>query len=359
MKRLTVSKTVIAGFLLLPLLLLTVILFRPDQAVSAIENRTLTTKDNLDTDILGGDFQNSLEQYLCDQFPLRGRIKQAETEGKLLLGVRESGGAYIGRDFRLFQKLPASEIDRAACQKYARKVNRLSEKTGLPLYVMYVPSSGIALADLLPQGAPMYHYEDLYAALSAQLPAAEIIDLLPVLSGQKDCYFATDHHWTTLGAYCAYQAWCEAHGIQPSVSESDLTPVTHSFQGTLYSRVPSGRIPCDTICALPPDMGLTVEADGREIDLYDPAALKTKDKYNYFQGGNHGTVTVTNPHAASDKTLLLLKDSFANSLLPFLAKDYHKIVMLDERYAFWQPSELAEVIGADEIAVVREIISVP
>ena len=106
-------------------------------------------------------------------------------------------------------------------------------------------------------------------------------------------------------------------------------------------------------------MGLTVEADGREIGLYDPAALVTKNKYNYFQGGNHGTVTVTNPHAASDKTLLLLKDSFANSLLPFLAKDYHKIVMLDERYAFWQPSELAEVIGADEIAVVREIISVP
>ena len=359
MKRLTVSKTVIAGFLLLPLLLLTVILFRPDQAVSAIENRTLTTKDNLDTDILGGDFQNSLEQYLCDQFPLRGRIKQAETEGKLLLGMRESGGAYIGKEYRLFQKLPPAEIDKAACEKYARRVNRLAEKTELPLYVMYVPSSGIALNDLLPEGAPMYDYEDLYAALSAQLPSGGMIELLPVLSGQAACYYATDHHWTALGAYRAYQAWCEAHGTKPSVSESDLMPVTHSFRGTLYSRVPSGKIPCDTISAPPLDTALVVEADGREIGLYDPAALKTKDKYNYFQGGNHGTMIVTNPHAASDKTLLLLKDAFANSLLPFLAKDYRKIVMLDERYAFAEPSELAQTVAADEIAVVREIVSVP
>lgn len=359
MKRLTVSQIVLGGFLLLPLLLLAAILLRPDQSVSVIENRPLTTKANLDGDIFGGAFQNGLERYLCDQFPLRGSIKKAETESKLLLGVREMGGTYIGQGYRLFQKLPEAEIDRAACEKYARRVYRLAEHTGLPLYVMYIPSSGIALRNLLPEGAPMYDYGDLYAALSAQLPSAEMIDLLPVLSGREDCYYATDHHWTALGAYRAYQVWCQAHGARPSVSESDLRPVTHSFRGTLYSRIPSGRIPCDTISAMPLNTALTVEADGREIGLYDLSALTTKDKYNFFQGGNHGTVSVINSCAASDKTLLLFKDSFANSLLPYLAEDYAKIVMVDERYAFGDPSDLAQMVGADEIAVVRELISVP
>ena len=359
MKHLSFPEIVLGGFIGLPLLLIAVIMFLPDRKISAVENRTLTTKENLDTNLLDGTFQSGIERYLCDQFPLRGRVKQAETEGKLLLGVRESGGAYIGRDYRLFQKLPEAEIDRAACEKYARRVNRIAEKTDLPLYVMYVPSAGIALRNLLPEGAPMYDYHNLYAALSAQLSDAEMIDLLPVLSGQSAYYYATDHHWPALGAYRAYQARCEAHGTKPSVSESDLLPVTHSFQGTLYSRVPSGRIPRDTVSAPPLNTALTVEADGRKIGLYDPDALKTKDKYNYFQGGNHGTVTVTNPHAASDKTLLLLKDSFANSLLPYLAEDYGRIVMIDERYPFADPSDLARLANADEMAVVREIISVP
>ena len=132
---------------------------------------------------------------------------------------------------------------------------------------------------------------------------------------------------------------------------------TDAFRGTLWSRVPSERISFERLQAFKIPDGLTVEADGKRIDMYDYPALQTRNQYNFFQGGNHGILTVANPNAKSGKTLLILKDSFANSFLPCIVGDYAKIIMVDERYAFIDAGQLAVDSGADEIAVIREIIS--
>lgn len=358
------QKLTVLLFILLPLAVTAGIFFSGDRAVSVNENRALTTRGEISSDVLGGEFQTTLEQYLSDQFPGRDWLKHTEVEWKLTFGAQEIGGAYIGRDYRLFQRLREADVDRKACLRYAARINRLAEETGIPTYALYVPSAGTALPDSLPKGAPMYDYDKLYAKLLAAEKSVIPVNVRPVLTEEGD-YYATDHHWTAQGAWKAYGVWREAHGEEAAEApEAERFTVDEQFRGTLYSRVPSARIPCDVIQAPAVGDDLTVEADGQEISFYDERALDGKDKYNFFQGGNHGILTVVNPDNPHGKSLLILKDSFANSLLPYLVDDYAKITMLDERYAFIDAQQMALTCGmngapVDEIAVIREIISVP
>lgn len=354
-----IRKISVTVFLIFPLLLLAIIFCSADRSISANENRTLKTKSDVKWSVTNGAFQNWLEDYLSDQFPLRDSLKQAEIECRLAFGAQELGGAYIGEGGRLFQKVTQANVNEAACLRYARRVNRLAAETELPTYVMYVPSAGVALQQQLPKGAPMYDGDALFAELIKELPDTQVIDLRRRMASDAGNYYATDHHWTAQGAQSAYQAWCQVHEIAPQ--EAELVSVSDTFQGTLYSKVPSRRVPMDTIRAIKLDPLPDLLADGQEIPFYDAAALATKDQYNFFQGGNHGIAVVTNSaiDEGEGKTLLLLKDSFANSLVPFLIGHYRQIIMIDERYAFVDAGELAQAYGVDEIAVVRELISTP
>lgn len=341
-----------------PLLLAGTVLLRTDAAVSPLENRTLQTRDTLPHSIADGALQRGLEAWLSDQFPLRMQLKQAETDLRLCLGAEQLGGAYIGADGRLFQQYTQAQIDPAACVRYAREVDRLAQTTGLPACVLYVPSAEIALRPLLPAGAPVYDYDALFAACRQALPHAAVPALLPVLSGDAGNYYQTDHHWTAQGAFRAYGLWRAAHG-QPAPAMPALSAAAERFHGSLFARVPGRTIPYDRLEIPEVPAGVTAEADGQPIDFYDRAAAASAAPYDVFQGGNHGVLTVKNPACAGGKTLLLLKDSFANSLLPYLINDYACIVAVDERYAFLDPAQLAKTVGADEIGVVRELVSVP
>lgn len=352
------KKTALLLFILFPLILSLFIFFGDDKTISENENRTLKTKSDVTFKVTDGAFQNWLEGYLSDQFPLRDTLKQAETELALALGAGEADGAYIGEEYRLFQKITEADVDEASCIRYAKRINRLAADTGIPTYVMYVPSAGAALRERLPEGAPMYDCDGLYDALSGELTAAETIDIRPALSGNPENYYATDHHWTTAGVLRAYEQWRKAHGRKASDASALLT-VSETFHGTLYSKVPSCRIGFDTIQTVKLDTEPDVIADGVPVSFYDESALSTKDQYNYFQGGNHGVTVVTNEENAGGDNLLILKDSFANSFVPCLVADYHQIILVDERYAIVDIRQLAEAYGVDEIAVIREIISAP
>ncbi len=52
----------------------------------------------------------------------------------------------------------------------------------------------------------------------------------------EDIYFRSDVHWSVLGAYYAYQAFCETAGIKPASLDRDFTKNTYEpFLGGLYS----------------------------------------------------------------------------------------------------------------------------
>lgn len=349
-----------ACFLLVLFLCGAVTFFKGDVSFSDHENRLLKTRDAISTDFMDGSFQKDLNDCLSDQFVLRDACTALQSLCKKLTGRRDIGGAYLGKQQHLFQKITDRDVDLAQIKTDAGRYARLQENTGLALTVLPVPSAGVALSELLPAHAAMYDYDGIVSLLRETMPNASLIDVKQALHGStllfgSTSYYRTDHHWTTAGAYSAYRCLCD-HSGKDAPGYLDFAPVTvtKEFRGTQDSRVLDPSIPSDSIETIALPDGVRVVADGQEISFYDESALHEKDKYRVFLSGNHGIVEITNPQNAHGKTLLMIKDSFANSLVPFLSYDYAKIVMVDERYSLDLPSEIAKEYGADEILVVKE-----
>ena len=94
-----------------------------------------------------------------------------------------------------------------------------------------------------------------------------------------------------------------------------------------------------------------VTADGRDIGMFDMNALKEKDKYRVFFGGNYGITDIKS--GSNDRKLVVVKDSFANCFVPLLTEDYGEIVMIDMRYFSGNIDMIAK--DADEILFLYEL----
>ena len=71
----------------------------------------------------------------------------------------------------------------------------------------------------------------------------------------------------------------------------------------------------------------TIEETGT---LYDLSKLKEKDKYAMFLGGNHPLIKIEKE--GTDGKLLIVRDSYSDSLAPFLTAHYGEIYLWDFRY---------------------------
>ena len=100
---------------------------------------------------------------------------------------------------------------------------------------------------------------------------------------------------------------------------------------------------------------VTVTYNGEKHDsIYDESKLETKDKYAVLFGGNYGEVTIET-EAKNGKCLMILKDSFANSMVPYLLEDYEKIVMIDLRYYRGSLSQDIEEQKVTDLLVLYEM----
>ena len=349
MKKIYFAFCVLFFAFLLALGVLTVAL--PQRDFSPEENRILKTRDTLDTGVLSGAFQTDFEDMLSDQFPLRLFCVKAQTGIKLALGRRDIGGTYVLKSGEFSQRITTSDIDLDAVASHAARYARAADRAGVPLTFMPVPSRCASHPGELPYGAETYDYG---AAKEAIAPSGAVVDLCRDGGAEKISYYGTDHHWDAYGAYAAYSAWCVYHGTEPTpLSDFSLTKATDSFYGSLYSKAPGVQAEPDEIFIPAVPDGITVTADGKKISLYDLSALEEKDKYKVFFGGNHGIVEIENP-ASDGGVLLIFKDSFANSLVPYLVERYGKIVMIDERYVTVDLAAFAVEYGVGEIAVIKE-----
>ncbi len=356
------KKTFLLLFIIVPLSLAAFIFVTPDADFSADENRALKVAGNIRTDAISGDFQNDLENYLSDQFPMRAALKSAENTVRTALGANEFGGAYVGNGGRLFQKITDGDIDKAAIIRFAERVESFAKESGVPVYAMPVPSAGAALDGELPYGAPFYDFDGLLHELSAAMPSVKMINLKKSLGASADNYYLTDHHWTFDGVCAAYLEWKSARGEGQNTSggetiTGEVLTLCEDFHGTLYSKALLPQTPFDAIKTLAASGNIKVTADGVEVRFYDLSALDGKDKYNVFQGGNHGIVIIENPDAANKRTLVIIKDSFANSFVPMLVGEFSKIVMLDDRYMLGDALTLTASYAPDEVLVLKEIVN--
>lgn len=324
-------------FLLLLYGLWTADLLCPDRLYSDWEKRLLAQKPAPEAeDVLNGSYMEAYEEWLTDQFPARDRWIGLKTRCELLLGKKEIDGIFIGKDGYLF-----SESDQTADwdRLEAQAEEQFGEET---VSRIHVPAAGAVLTEKVPYGISFSMRED---AISQNLTAhrAEYI------------YYRTDHHWTMLGAYYAYEAWAKERGLRP-VPLSGLLPETvrEDFLGSHYARLHYAERE-DTMELYDPGMACSVVYDLGESDLsglYQPELLTSEDAYRFFLDGNHGVVQIDTGQGKGH--LAVLKDSFANCLIPFLSVHYRKITVVDPRYFRSDPVSWLAGQGVTEVLIVAQ-----
>ena len=328
----------------------------PPRALSESENRTLAQIPEISPkSVEDGSFQKGLDKFLSDQIPLRDFWVGAGTAAKRLMGRRELNEVYLGRDGYYFQAFTEDSYSASRMASVFELMEDFYQKHPVPTEFLMVPSPGTVLSDKLPASAPYYDAQKVYDAADSVL-SFPVLDLRETFDRHREncqLYYRTDHHWTTDGARLAYEAFCRENGMQPRARS--LETVTEHFLGTLHSRVMTSSVQEDTIKApadLPP-VTITYDDGKTATSPYCPEFLEKKDKYAYFFGGNFGKVEI-DTGADSDRTLLIFKDSFANSFVPFLFEDYGHIVMIDLRYYMDSTDQLFEDYDVSQVLYLFE-----
>ena len=322
----------------------------PDRAFSENENRylQLTPKLSWDT-VMSGDFMEDMEEYTSDQIVFRDLWTATRSLLQRAEGKEDISGTYLGAEGRYFAKVTEDSFNRAGLEKNAGYIREFFAASGKSCRAMIVPSPAGVLRDMLPENAPYYDEAGAFERLDAAL-GGSLLDVRETLADVEDPYYHTDHHWTTMGAQAAYRRWAEVTGH--AVREDALVCATEEFRGTLYSKVLLPDSVYDSVYYAPEIAAESVVCDGKDGTLYDGDALTRKDKYELFLGGNYGQCVITTG-TENGKHLLLVKDSFANSFVPFLLGDYETVTMIDLRYFRGSMAELAA--ESDDILVLTEI----
>ena len=339
-------------------------LVTPDRAYSELENTTLAQRPTLSAPTADGlnNYFTSYTKYVKDQFFGRDQwISLQSFVETTLFQKTQSGGILLGKDHMMFPRtfgLVSSET--RTLPKNTAALEALSQRYPGKVNVMLVPAAAVTYPENVPAGAPLLD-ENLYLdQLSAAVQAAggRFVDVRETLAAHKDeyLYYRTDHHWTSLGAYYAYQQLCGALGLTPFDRDAHTAETQDGFYGTHYSKARTWNAVPDTITWYDLQNTLTIwnvtgpgqPTDGTATGLYDTDKLSVYDKYAMFLHGNNGLSRVEGDGTGK---ILVLKDSYANCFVPYLTANYAAIDVVDFRNYNYGLDQLIADNGYDQILV--------
>ena len=327
-------------------------LVAPKQTFSENENRALASWPVYSfTALKDGSYMSGIQSYLSDHFPLRDPFMTLKTKYEMLTGREEINDIYLAKDGYYIEAYKAPKQQQKVITQFQKLQDAITTDAKENVRVMLVPTAISTYNAKLPVSAPdrgVLRQVDTMNEIYAALPSMQKVDAWSALQAAAaeetgGLYYHTDHHWTTHGAYVGYQAYCGAAGIEP-IPEANFqqTCVTTDFHGTIFSKLHDSTVPGDAITLYEnPANQLTVSyPDTGEVTdtLYNRDYLTQKDKYSMFLNNLHPLVEITNETADSDRQLVLIKDSYANSMVPFLVNHYQKIYVFDTRYYRFGPS---------------------
>ena len=333
-----------------------------DRAFSAVENRNLKQMPKISKAALAdGTYAKDLTGYLEDQFPLRDQFISLKAQLEKLLMRQENNGVFINSN-DLIDKFNQNSAELTKLK--AEVINAFAaEHTDVAMSVMLVPTKIEILKDKLPAFAPVAS-EASYLAEFYKLLATKInkIDLIPKFTQLKDSYlyFRSDHHWTQTGAFVAQGEYLTSLKLQPRTeSEYSIRTIAQDFRGTLASK--SGMSPGAPdeinlyVPNTPEDLVVNLTEEQRKLtSLYQMDLVDGQDKYLVYLGGNYPVVRISTA-SPKDRRLLIIKDSYANSFVPFMTKDFNEITMVDLRYYTGDVNSLVQEYLITDVLVLYNI----
>lgn len=257
--------------------------------------------------------------------------------------------------------------DTRAKEIYADSINTLTASLDddITVYSLLAPTS-------LEFGAPESYRKDAYsqkkaiADLNTMMQGVVPVDAYTSVSNHQTEYihFRTDHHWTARGAYYAYQAFCEAAGLDaPAALESYKTGKVEGFLGSYYRLTQSEALKSnpDYVEYFWPKTEVSATAykdsslqNGYKLSVLNPE-IDASNKYMMFIGGDHPITKITT-NAGTGRKLVMIKESYGNALAPWLANSYDEIWVVDPRLTSFNLNSFMEAQKVDELLIVNYTI---
>ena len=352
------------AFVGLTVLIMLAVLVHRDQTTSLAENRELEQKPKFTiSSFVTGKYSSKQASYMSDQFPNRAGFIKTKANLDRLMGKKEINGVYLGADGYLMEGFKAEDpnitkIKVDAINKFA------SSNKSLKVSMMLVPNKVDIYSYLMPKNAPVDSQTDYLKAVSSMLNnkvrMVDVEQTFNKLKNSEQLYYKTDHHWTTDGAFHAYTDFCKALNIQPTGQNSfNRSQASDSFKGSLYYKTGAeiGK-PEDIYLYLTQDNAPVItkyyDTKKKVPSLYDSSKLSGRDQYEVFTGGNHSQIKIRTS-VETDRKILVIKDSYANAMIPFLATSFSEINVVDMRYF---TGSLSDVINNNEVTDVLFLYNV-
>lgn len=311
--------------------------------------------------VFSGDFGSEFETYLEDQMPFRTFFAGLNSYSNQLLGENGMNGIYNCSEGYLVNTPVQYDSNLVRNIEY---INEFAEDIDVPVYMTVVPSTGYIMSEVLPAVHYQYQDEVILNKVTTQLNSKiQYVDLTETFLSAKfntQLFYKTDHHWTASGAYTAYQKLCSTMGLTATSKNAFSIESYDSFYGTTYSKSALWLSNSDMIelwqnKSHTKDQFEVEIIDGSDTQksnsLFFTKYLDEDDKYPVYLDGNHSLVKIKNNNSGTGQKLLIIKDSFAHSIVPFFADNYDEIIMVDMRYYKKEVSALIEDEEIDTVLV--------
>lgn len=314
------------------------LILRRPQDFSETENRALRGWGSLSAaELTDGRFGASLSKVCADQFPFRRELILWKAQTERWLGKGEHHGILWGRDGYL---IPRDEsADHSVLLANLEAIASLT-RTEPNLRLWILPRSIDVMEAWLPKGYGNGNGEALESYLSPLTDSYEkVTDALRLRARTgEQVWYRTDHHYTTTGAYECYRVLAPTLGLAPLSEELFFRQtVSQSFLGSSHSALGGVAEQADSVILYRYEGDEDFLVENAETGVtrrgfYQRDRLLQKDQYQIFLGGNTAFLRIRSASVGDRPRYLVIKDSFANAMVPFLAI-HADLDLLDPRYA--------------------------
>lgn len=302
-----------------------------------------------------GNYTKEIESYINDYFPLRNLFIMSKTNLDLLLLKEEVNNVFI-KDNYLISK---DNVKLENINKSILKLNTFNKNITSPISFILIPNNVYINRNLLSSYAPINNQELFKNFIFKKLENVVIVDVFNTLleeNNKRNLYYKTDHHYNIFGAFAVYKKYCEYMEIKCVDIENYKIKTVNNFKGSMYSKSGYFNHPGEIFYYIEDnDAGNVLYDYSNNTRLYFKENLVKKDKYKYFLGDNTRLVTIENKNALYDKKIMLIKNSYGNSVVPFLVDTYSNVHVVDIRYFKESLKDYVEKENIEEIIYLVDV----
>lgn len=382
MKQPMTKLNVVLFCLLLVAFFIVGIVIPKDDSAAENENRTLAVMPEFTAKALfSGSFSRDFENYLADNVGFRTFFMNASSKLQSLKGIKPESGRMVtttkdlgtgaqGDNHLLLLPDRVMEVfkkNESAQTAYVKALNTYAENLPeeIRLFSMLIPTQIEFYEEQSVSDSQKETIDSIYAALDKRIITVPAYESLMSHTNEY-IYFRTDHHWTQRGAFYGYEAFNRVAGFEaPQMTDYEIQS-KDGFLGYLYNQAKDATLKkhADTIEWFVKGENLRVSAKAMENDslttyssrLYNLPDHNATPKYGIFMGGDHQFAEIKTENK-NGKTLLVMKDSYANTLLPFLVEQYETVLVIDPRNFYSTVTDLTKEYSIDDMLIVNYVFT--